>query len=256
MPRSGPVRPKKCQLGIRFPYPLLSNVYMRRFVLGWKTLGYAQHFCAEIVNFADDLCVLGKAPAAEMLTAVERLMGGLKLTVNEQKTRCLRCPEEPIEFLGYRIGRNYRPHGKGAYYRHPPQQGERPEHMPQDQRDDGATAWREVNGSDGGRPEPHHERVGKLLQPRPSQPGLQRGQPPHGKAATPVARSKAQDAGGEIRAILRREAVRRLQPPASHAANRGLSEREGMISSESRMRAIRTSRLMSGGLETGPRETD
>ena len=72
-------------------------------------------FCAEIVNFADDLCVLGKAPAAEMLTAVERLMGGLKLTVNEQKTRCLRCPEEPIEFLGYRIGRNYRPHGKGAY---------------------------------------------------------------------------------------------------------------------------------------------
>ena len=56
--------------------PLLSNVYMRRFVLGWKTLGYAQHFCAEIVNFADDLCVLGKAPAAEMLTAVERRHGG------------------------------------------------------------------------------------------------------------------------------------------------------------------------------------
>ena len=60
------------------------------------------------------------------------------------------------------------------------------------------------------------------------------------------------DAAGEIR-DLRREAVRRLQPPASHAANRGLSEREGMISSESRMREIRTSGLMSGGLETGPR---
>ena len=92
------------------------------------------------MNFADDLCVLGKAPAAEMLTAVERLMGGLKLTVNEQKTRCLRCPEEPIEFLGYRIGRNYRPHGKGAYIGTRPGQGERPEHMPQDQRNDGATA--------------------------------------------------------------------------------------------------------------------
>ena len=34
--------------------PLLSNIYMRRFVLGWKTLGHAQHFCAEIVNYADD----------------------------------------------------------------------------------------------------------------------------------------------------------------------------------------------------------
>ena len=81
--------------------PLLSNIYMRRFVLGWKTLGHARHFCAEIVNYADGLCVLGKAPAAEMLTAVKRTMDGLKLTVNEQKTRCLRCPEEPLEFLGY-----------------------------------------------------------------------------------------------------------------------------------------------------------
>ena len=95
--------------------PLVSNVYMRRFVLGWKTLGHAQRFCAEIVVYADDLCVLGKAPAAEMLTVTEQLMDGLKLMVNTQKTRCLRCPEESFEFLGYRIGRSYRPHGKGAY---------------------------------------------------------------------------------------------------------------------------------------------
>ena len=95
--------------------PVLSNLYMRRFILGWKALGHAQRFRAEIVNYADDLCVLGKAPAAEMLAVVERLMAGLKLPVNERKTRCLRCPEEPVEFLGYRIGRNYRPHRKGAY---------------------------------------------------------------------------------------------------------------------------------------------
>ena len=88
---------------------------MRRFTLGWKVLGYAWRFCAEIVNYADDFRVLGKAPAAEMLTAVQRIMEVLKLPVNERKTRCLRCPEEPMEFLGYRIGRNYRPMGKGAY---------------------------------------------------------------------------------------------------------------------------------------------
>ena len=95
--------------------PLASNLYMRRFVLGWKKLGYARRFRSEIVNYADDLCVLGKAPAADMLAEVERLMEVLKLPVNERKTRCLRCPEEAFEFLGYRIGRNYRPHGQGSY---------------------------------------------------------------------------------------------------------------------------------------------
>lgn len=42
-------------------------------------------------------------------------MEGLKLAINEQKTRCLRCPEERMEFLGYQFGWNYRPNGGGAY---------------------------------------------------------------------------------------------------------------------------------------------
>ncbi len=88
---------------------------MRRFVLGWKALGFARRFRSEIVNYADDLCVVGKAPAADMLAAVERLMAGLKLPINERKTRCLRCPEDAFEFLGYRIGRIHRPTGKGSY---------------------------------------------------------------------------------------------------------------------------------------------
>ena len=95
--------------------PLLSNIYMRRFILGWKVLGHARRFGAEIVNYADDFCVLGKAPAEEMLAVVNRLMEKLKLPVNARKTRCLRCPEEPLEFLGYRIGWNYRPTDGSRY---------------------------------------------------------------------------------------------------------------------------------------------
>ena len=94
---------------------MLSNIYMRRFIMGWKALGYARRFKAEVVNYADDIRVLGKAPAAEMLAAVETLVERLKLTVNVEKTRCCRVPEEPIEFLGYRIGRNYRPRTGHAY---------------------------------------------------------------------------------------------------------------------------------------------
>ena len=69
---------------------------MRRFILGWKVLGYARRFKAEIVNYADDFAVLGRAPAAEMLTAVEGLMRRLKLPMNAEKTRCCRVPEEPM----------------------------------------------------------------------------------------------------------------------------------------------------------------
>jgi RNA-directed DNA polymerase len=40
--------------------PLLSNLYMRRFVLGWKKLGHEKRFGASIVNYADD-----RAPRAQ-----------------------------------------------------------------------------------------------------------------------------------------------------------------------------------------------
>jgi hypothetical protein len=34
--------------------PLLSNLYMRRFVKGWKTGGHEKRLSARIVNYADD----------------------------------------------------------------------------------------------------------------------------------------------------------------------------------------------------------
>lgn len=42
--------------------PLLANLYMRRFVLGWKVLGHEQRLDAHIVNYADD-CAPGKVHA-------------------------------------------------------------------------------------------------------------------------------------------------------------------------------------------------
>ena len=95
--------------------PLPSNVYMRRFVLGWKLSGHARRYSAEIVNYADDFVVCGKAPAEAMRAIVERMMEKLRLPINATKTRCLRLPGEPLEFLGYRIGRNYSPRTGRAY---------------------------------------------------------------------------------------------------------------------------------------------
>ena len=95
--------------------PLLSNLYMRRFVLGWKVLGHAQRFKADIVNYADDIVILGKESAAAMREAVEDMLKRLKLPLNAEKTRCVRVAEESFDFLGYRVGRNYRRDTGRAY---------------------------------------------------------------------------------------------------------------------------------------------
>jgi len=95
--------------------PLLSNLYMRRFVLGWKTLGYQQRLDAHIVNYADDFVICCRGSAAAAMTAMRKLMRVLKLTVNETKTHICCVPDESVEFLGYTIGRCYSPRTGRAY---------------------------------------------------------------------------------------------------------------------------------------------
>jgi RNA-directed DNA polymerase len=87
--------------------PLLSNVYMRRFVLGWKHLGYERRLGARIVSYADDLVICCKGSAEEALLAMQGIMMRLKLTVNERKTHVCRVPEQYFDFLGYTFGRCY-----------------------------------------------------------------------------------------------------------------------------------------------------
>ena len=87
--------------------PLLSNLYMRRFVLGWKKLGHEKRLKAYIVNYADDLVICCRGKAEEALATMRTMMSALKLTVNEKKTRVCKLPEEKFDFLGYSFGRCY-----------------------------------------------------------------------------------------------------------------------------------------------------
>lgn len=95
--------------------PMLSNLYMRRFVLGWKALGHERRLDAHIVNYADDFVICCRGTAEEAMTAMRQMMERLKLTVNEQKTRLCRVPETSFDFLGYTIGRCYSPKTGKAY---------------------------------------------------------------------------------------------------------------------------------------------
>ena len=52
--------------------PLFSNLYMRRFVLGWKKLGHEERWKAYIVNYADDLVICCRARAERALAEMRR----------------------------------------------------------------------------------------------------------------------------------------------------------------------------------------
>jgi group II intron reverse transcriptase/maturase len=90
--------------------PLLANLYMRRFVLGWKKLGLEQSLGTRLITYADDLVILcRRGNAQKALHHLRAITSKLKLTVNEEKTRICRVPEGEFDFLGYTFGRMYSP---------------------------------------------------------------------------------------------------------------------------------------------------
>lgn len=87
--------------------PLLSNLYMRRFVIWWKRSGQEKRFEARLVVYADDFVICCRRQAQDAAQRMREMIRQLKLEVNEAKTRHCRLPEESFDFLGYTIGRCY-----------------------------------------------------------------------------------------------------------------------------------------------------
>ena len=201
---------------------------MRRFILGWEQRGLAPRFCAEIVSYADDFCVLGKAPAADMLPSVVHLMERLKLPINAQKTRCLRCPAEPMEFLGYRFGWNYRPDGGGAYIGTRPSKASIRSICRKISEQTGAM----VCGSGASRreAEPDAIRCSPVFSAWPGQPGVLRGRCSGSKRCYNGRKHKVRSA-----CAFPTNGCGILRPASPCADDQEPSVGEGMISSESRM---------------------
>ena len=65
-------------------------------------LGLERSLGSRIVTYADDLAILcRRGKGEEALARMRQLMGKLKLTVNEEKTRSCKVPEGEFNFLGY-----------------------------------------------------------------------------------------------------------------------------------------------------------
>ena len=145
--------------------PLLANLYMRRFVLGWKKLGLEESLGSRIVTYADDLVILcRRGNAEEALTRMRELMGKLKLTVNEEKTRICTVPEGTFDFLGYTFGRMYqRTTGKAYLGMRPSKKSIRRMVEKVHALTAVSTTWQDTTAA-GGAVEPHAARLGELLQ--------------------------------------------------------------------------------------------
>jgi len=50
--------------------PLLANLYMRRFILGWKKLGHERRLDAHLVNYADDFVICCRGSAKQAMAAM------------------------------------------------------------------------------------------------------------------------------------------------------------------------------------------
>ena len=105
--------------------PLLSNLYMRRFTLGWKVLGYARRFCAEIVNYADDFRVLGKASGGRDADGGQADHGGSEASGQRAEDPMLAVSRGTDGVSGIPHRTQLSPHGERSLHWHPTQQGER-----------------------------------------------------------------------------------------------------------------------------------
>jgi RNA-directed DNA polymerase len=93
--------------------PMLSVIYMNRFLKHWRLSGRGEALRAHIVSYADDFVILSRGHAEEALAWTKAVMMKLGLTLNEAKTSVKNARKESFDFLGYTLGpRHFRNGGR------------------------------------------------------------------------------------------------------------------------------------------------
>jgi RNA-directed DNA polymerase len=81
--------------------PLLSVLYMHRFIKAFRKAELARRFGAVLVIYADDFVVLCQRHAQQALAIIRRWFTTMGLALNEQKTAVKQARTESFDFLGY-----------------------------------------------------------------------------------------------------------------------------------------------------------
>jgi group II intron reverse transcriptase/maturase len=142
--------------------PLLANIYMHRYIKAFRRYGLDQKYGAQLVTYADDLVVLCRHGAHEVLERTRRWMASIGLALNEDKTgvRDARCASFRFPGLHLRtdvLAANRRTLQRSTAFEagHRLRQGGDPERA--SERGPGAVGGR------GPSPEPHRAGLGGVL---------------------------------------------------------------------------------------------
>ena len=80
--------------------PLLANIYLHVLDRIWKEQRVQESYGARLIRYADDFVVLCSGPTEKILRGIRIVLAGLRLRLNEKKTRVVDAREEKFQFSG------------------------------------------------------------------------------------------------------------------------------------------------------------
>jgi hypothetical protein len=83
--------------------PLLANIYLNVLDTIWKMKKVEERLEARLIRYADDFVILCKGNTEKILKGMKKTLGGLQLSLNEEKTRVVDARNESFNFLGFTI---------------------------------------------------------------------------------------------------------------------------------------------------------
>jgi hypothetical protein len=190
-------------------------------------LGLERSLGSRIVTYADDLVILcRKGKAEEALQRLREIIGKLKLTVNEEKTRICKAPEGEFDFLGYTFGRMYSARTGQARLGYRPSKKSIKHAVDKHPRADRPNGDLARDHRAGGQVDPHAARMGKLLQCRHRHQSVSGDRQLHRCAVAPVVAHQAQGQTTQGRDLSTPAPVRvlRTRPPDRAWARRAVGE--------------------------------
>jgi len=83
--------------------PLLANIYLHVLDRIWKEKRVQERYGARLIRYADDFVVVCQGAPEKILRGIKIVLAGLRLRLNEEKTRVVDAREESFNFLGYTV---------------------------------------------------------------------------------------------------------------------------------------------------------